>query len=362
MKNRLKELDGLRFVAAFLVVLSHVLGNYTDKDFHLESVFFDGGIAVLIFFVLSGYIITRLLCAELGATGTLDLKAFYIRRALRIWPASYSYIALSVLLGIVGFASIHPTQALIAAMHVWNYYALLMPSDVIDQGRAVFAHFWSLALEEQFYWIWPAALLLLRNRVGVVLAAIVLLLPLERVAIYFVFPSQRGTMGEMFHAGADPIALGALLSLNEARLRPWLDRLNTPLFFANLAFLLLACPLLQFFLGGLWGATYGRTIEALSAGILILGLANGAGGWFAALLRTPPLQFGGRISYSLYIWQQLFTLPLSIFVMPPLQAVVFSCLAATASYFIIEKPFLHLKDRFSVNPKLTRGAVAATQQ
>ena len=140
---------------------------------------------------------------------------------------------------------------------------------------------------------------------------------------------------------------GALLALTEDRVRLRVERLSPWLFYGNLAFLFIICPLLEFYGRGFWTITYGRTLEAGSAGLLIIALAHGPQTLVARWLRTAPMQFGGRISYSLYVWQQMFTLPRSIFEQRPLMAITLSVLVATASYYLIEQPFLRLKGMFS---------------
>jgi len=343
MTKRFAELDGLRIVAAMVVLMSHLVETPANNYFGPFAVLFDGGVAVLIFFVLSGFVITRLLTSELDRTGSIALGQFYLRRALRIWPVSYAYILVAIACLALHLATARPQEVALAATHLWNYGMTLTTYDPDSQGQAIFGHFWSLALEEQFYWAWPLALLLLRKRAAGVLITIVAIMPLVRICSYVLFPFSRGQLNAMFHTGMDPIALGALLCLFEARLRPHVARLSPWLLYANLAFLFVACPELEIHFRGFWSITYGHTLEAASAGLLIMGLIHGPQTRLAWLLRTPPMQFGGRISYSLYVWQQLFSLKAAIFPQGALMTILLSLAAATASYYIIELPFLRLK-------------------
>ncbi|WP_420384259.1 acyltransferase family protein [Novosphingobium sp.] len=347
MTKRFAELDGLRIVAAMLVLMSHLVEVPETNYFGPIGVLFDGGVAVLIFFVLSGFVITGLLTRELDRTGSIALRQFYLRRALRIWPASYAYILVALVCVSLHFATARPQNFILAATHLWNYSFTLTRADPSSQGFTIFGHFWSLALEEQFYWAWPLAMLLLRGRATKVLIVIIAIMPVVRIVSYVLFPFSRGQLTAMFHTGIDPIALGALLSLSGERLRPQVARLSPWLFYANLAFLLVLCPVLEAHLRGFWTVTYGRTLEAASAGLLIIALIHGPQTRLAWLLRTWPMQFGGRISYSLYVWQQLFTLRMSIFPQGALMAIALSLAAATASYYLIELPFLRLKDRLA---------------
>lgn len=357
--GRLKELDGLRIVAAALVLFSHLIEIPGNAIPRLATVFMDGATGVLIFFVLSGYVITRLLRREMERTGTIAMAQFYVRRALRIWPASYAYIAVATICVALHLASAQPIQIIAAATHLWNYSLTLFKVDTTGQGFVIFGHFWSLALEEQFYWTWPLALLLLRGGASRALVILILAMPLVRIASYVLFPASRGQLDAMFHTASDPIALGAWLALNEDWLKHRLARLSPWLFYANLVFLLIVCTLLSRTFHGFWTITYGRTLQSLSAGLLIMALVHGPETVLARILRTAPFQFGGKISYSLYLWQQLFTLPGSIFPQPAAVAVVLSVICAIASHYLIERPFLMLKDRV---PGHRRGpADGATQ-
>eukprot|EP01037_Dinobryon_pediforme_P015545 gene15545-15692_t len=324
MSQRFRELDGLRIVAATLVLLSHLVENAENHIPGWLAPFLAGDIAVLVFFVLSGFVITRLLVGEMGRTGSISLWAFYWRRSMRIWPASYAYIAVATACAAWGLAELQTKQIILVSAHMWNYGQLLIHQDLSSQGHAIFGHFWSLALEEQFYWTWPLALLALRGHAAKVLIGVILIMPVIRVASYAFQPGLRSSLGMMLHTGIDPIAMGALLALGEARVKPHMAKVRPVLFHANLMFLFIACPLLVRSLHVLWAITYGRTLESASAALLIAALAFGPETSLARLLRTQPFQFGGRISYSLYVWQQLFSLPRSIFPMSAGAAIVFA--------------------------------------
>ncbi len=341
--GRLKELDGLRSVAAAVVILSHVSEGPNSSIPRFIAPFCDGATAVLIFFVLSGFVITRMLRNELARTGTIAMGQFYLRRALRIWPVSYAYIAFVTGCALLHLAVLQPAQIAIAAAHMWNYVNTIINENPTSQGHVIFGHFWSLALEEQFYWTWPLALILLRRRASQVLVVLILIMPIVRVISYVLFPYSRGYLGEMFHTALDPIAVGAWIALNEDWLKSRVARLSPVLFYGNIAFLLLICPVLTAHFRGFWDITYGHTLVSASAGLLVFALAYGPETPVARLMRTAPFQFGGRISFSLYVWQQLFTLPGTIFPQPSAIAIILACAAATASYYLIERPFLKLK-------------------
>src|ERR1700692_5147920 len=128
MKHRVQELTGLRAVAVAMVVAGHsqrtLAGGYTGVLAPLR-LFSDGRLGVLIFFVLSGFLITTILQAELKSTGAIRLVPFYVKRALRIWPAFYTYIAVIVVLSSAGWIDVDRHQVAYAALHIWNYSELL---------------------------------------------------------------------------------------------------------------------------------------------------------------------------------------------------------------------------------------------
>ncbi|GAA3289388.1 hypothetical protein GCM10020295_01160 [Streptomyces cinereospinus] len=150
------DIQGLRAVAVGLVVLSHagvpqVSGGYIGVD---------------VFFVISGFLITSLLLRELAATGRLSVRAFYARRALRLLPAS-SLVITVTLVGSWLFLSKarlaeYAGDALGSALYVVNFRLAATDTDYLaqDSPPSPFQHFWSLAVEEQFYLVWPLLLLL----------------------------------------------------------------------------------------------------------------------------------------------------------------------------------------------------------
>ncbi|WP_144153109.1 acyltransferase family protein [Paraburkholderia sp. BCC1885] len=356
MKHRAQELTGLRAIAVAMVVVGHAqrlfAGGYTGllRPLRLVS---DGRLGVLVFFVLSGFLITSILQAELKSTGRIRLLPFYVKRALRIWPAFYTYLAAVVVLTLIGWTDVDGRQFMFAALHLWNYSGLGGMSTINTlhaDGAWYLGHFWTLALEEQFYWLWPPLLFYIwRRNSQLVLVLLIFLVPLIRVATYFAAPQLRGQLSMMFHTGIDPILIGCFVALNKERIDAWIrswpggTRIPTAIVLA----LFVLMPLAEARLGGFWNATYGTTLEAALVGIVIVVLYFQSDFWCSRLLRTAPFVFLGTISFSLYLWQQLFAnvnLPIPhAFPLGILEAVG----AATASYYFVEAPFLRLKDRLA---------------
>jgi len=366
MSNRVQELTGLRCVAVALVVVAHaehmLTGGYTGWLAPLR-LFANGGLGVLIFFVLSGFLITDLLQTEWRATGRIRLLAFYTRRALRIWPAFYSYLIVVSLFAAIGFVDVNARQIAFAGLHLWNYSELLglgSTNAVHPDGVWYLGHFWTLALEEQFYWFWPPLLIFILRRGDTrLLAGLILCVPLVRMASYFAMPSLRPQTEMMLHTGVDPILTGCYVALNRQKIADVLSKLrHGPMIVSALIVLLLfVIPVIEQKAGGYWSATYGRTIESALAGIIIVSLIAMREFWFARLLRTKVFVFVGTISFSLYLWQQLFFNLQSPVGWPFPLCVAGAFGAATLSYLLIETPFLRIKDSIS-NARKQRAARA----
>ncbi|KVA29318.1 acyltransferase family protein [Burkholderia ubonensis] len=363
MTHRVQQLTGLRAVAVAMVVVGHAEhvtpGGYTGWLAPLRLLA-DGRLGVLIFFVLSGFLITNVLLGELKRTGSIALAPFYVRRVLRIWPACYAYLAVVALLAVAGWVDVSPRQWALAALHLWNYsvgLGLTADTALHPDGAWYLGHFWSLALEEQFYWFWPLLLLFAVRRTNTRwLAALILIVPLVRAGTYFAAPALRGQLRMMFHTGIDPILIGCYVALNRQRLEAWIGswRGESRIVTAIVCIVLFAMPVIESELRGIWNITYGVTIEAALIGVLIVVLNFRNDLWCSRLLQTRPMVFIGTISFSLYLWQQPFANPnLPIPHGFPL-GILEAFAAATASYFLIEKPFLRLKDRYSA-----RGAQRA---
>ena len=151
MKHR-PELDGLRGIAILAVLAAHTgVPGFADGG---------GGAGVTLFFVLSGYLITSLLLAERDKNGRVDLRAFYVRRALRLLPALAAVLVVVVVLLLAGLApaaAVADTNYAIVIAGVVAYVANWVA--VAGQSIGMLGHTWSLAVEEQFYIVWPAMLL-----------------------------------------------------------------------------------------------------------------------------------------------------------------------------------------------------------
>jgi peptidoglycan/LPS O-acetylase OafA/YrhL len=340
--SKIPYLDGLRGYSILSVVISHWLLSVNVPRWLIPAklLFGNGVLGVNIFFAISGFLITTLLLREWEQTGTISLRGFYERRIARIFPAAYTYIAVVAILALVGIVQLRWGAFLAASLFSWNYGTLL---DLFAGSRdmQVFNHFWSLSLEEQFYLVWPGCLLVLGpSRSRTIALAAVVVLPFFRVASYALFPKSHYQLTAMFHTGVDQIFWGALVALAYARGTHlkwagtrWFGRLT--LGYA-LATIFVVAGAAEFFHGIERFMT--PTVYSSFASLLLLWLLSGNTGVVRAILEWKPLCWVGLLSYSLYVWQQIFVATESPLWTPFPINVGFAFLAAILSYYLVESP------------------------
>ena len=184
----------------------------------------------------------------------------------------------------------------IAATYTWNY---------LGRGSEILEHTWSLSLEEQFYLLWPAALVLLGAKKSIRLAIwVILLSPLSRILTYFLAPNYRTDLIGMLHTGLDSIMFGCLLALLWRSER--FNRLLRPLirgWVAALAtlFVLVISPLLQVHFRGSYGMVFGLTFSAICLSLIMVYVVRAPSSPAGRLLNTRALRHLGVISYGLYL-------------------------------------------------------------
>jgi peptidoglycan/LPS O-acetylase OafA/YrhL len=356
------ELDVLRFFAFLMVFLHHAFPH--DPAFWTKlgvprflaevvaGVGATGAFGVSLFFVLSSYLITELLLREKDMTGSLDVRSFYIRRILRIWPLYFAFLALAVAL-----QWIVPGQQVTVRAGLW--FSLLAGNwFIVFHGfpLSVIFPLWSVSIEEQFYITWPAIVRRV-TETGIVACACGLLMTATtaRVILGMHHAGESDVWCNTF-AQLDPIALGILLAM---LLRGQAPRLTT---WARGAILV----------AGITGLAMGSMVfgikdDPLTTARIVLGYPSVAIGGTLVLLavlrdtdRKPnrALVYLGRISYGLYVFHVLGLLisdyvvheqtaslfRYSLRVLVALSATIFM---AAISYRWLESPFLQLKERFA---------------
>lgn len=350
--RRISAFDGLRGIAILFVILGHAKDTIQMSSplINQSSIFWgNSGLGVRLFFVLSGYLITIIISKEVKREGRLNLKWFYIKRVIRIFPSFYIFIFAVFLINIYASWNIEPQEFLSAATFTWNYSAFWNEAPSAE-GRWFLGHLWTLSLEEQFYLFWPLAFVLLPDKLlRKTVAAIILCLPFVRVASYFLLPSQRGLLGMMFHTAIDGIMTGCFIALlfQGRKNNRWTEKLGRyipvlvviPLFFS---------PLINVWIDG-YSISIGRTIDAVCLGLLVAWLHKTPRSLFGRVLSNSVLTYIGKLSYSLYLWQQLFLTDLNTTISGvfPLN-ILFCFLVAMISYYTIEMPLLTLKNNMLV--------------
>ncbi len=345
-RRRLPSLDGFRAISIFFVVAVHASAT-ADYPSILTSSVLDSALGVRIFFVISGFLITTLLLEEDIRAGRVSLHGFYRRRFIRILPVYWCYLLTVAVLGWAGVLALRWTdlaQPLTFTNGFWFWE---------NTVTWVTRHTWSLAIEEHFYLVWPTIFVLLdgpRMRIAVI-AMVLVATPLFRCWVYL-HPRESNSLWTIL-GHADMIGWGCFLSLVAfyfsdpiSRILQWRPAVGralavlviegSPWYFSQV-FRLHFVPL-----GTLWMTAHGIAIAYLLASFMtirrgvVYKLLNS---WLAVQI--------GILSYSIYIWQQLFLAPSVgrsgyIWQKWPLNI---ACViaVASASFYLVERPLLRFK-------------------
>jgi len=339
-KTRLPALDGVRAIAISLVLWQHA-----GILFHVDpaSAFWRASQAgwwgVDLFFVLSGFLITRILLK--GG----PLLAFWRRRAARTLPLLYAYLAVAAAYGLDGAFAVEQQPWLSYLTHTTNLHVAAN-----GYGLPVFGILWSLAVEEQFYLAWPLAARWLRRGLAWVCGALIVLAPMARWVVY-----NHSDRYAAFHVlpfcRADVLAMGCLLAVLFENPRRWriVVRVARAALVPALAVLaaltywgLGPWPIARFEL--LW-VVVGYSLVGLSCSSIV-GVAAASGPVSLVVLGNPIARFVGRISYGMYLWHSLLAviiagLPVRCGVPRRIGLWVAVVLSTSAlSYYGIERPWL----------------------
>lgn len=347
--SRIPSLDGLRAVSIVLVLFSHLAGTRGFPVSTASGNFWAfGELGVRVFFVISGFLITGLLLDELARAGHINLGRFYLRRTLRIFPPYYAFLLFVFVAAVMGNMTLSPHDLTHAETYTSNYYS----------NRSWFVgHTWSLSVEEQFYLLWPAVLLLAGTRRAFVGAALfVAVCPFIRVGEWELWRAGGAGIGMRFETVADSIAMGCVLAGVRPRLHQWRGYRRLQ---ASKAFVLIPIAGMAANLTGqhplvAFGA--GMTIANVAIALTIDWCVTRADTTVGRVLNARPLVIVGWLSYSLYLWQQPFLNRSSQSALAafPLN-IMLAVTLAVLSYLLIERPSLRLRKR------LERGHPAAAR-
>lgn len=354
----LRTLDGWRAVAILAVLFDHFLGYSPLRHSPtLESIAHTGPNGVSLFFAISGFLICSRLLEEENAFGRISLAGFYVRRACRILPPAFVYLLVIGVLSLSGLILVSSADWWSSLLFFRNY----LPDGLITRGWGGYTiHYWSLAVEEHFYLLWPAALALLGKRRAMWFSLFLALV----IAGWRTWDFHHHWFDRLIHGllfgsrtdvRLDALLLGCLAAMIlddptrrasfSRRFRPWMWWLSVAMY--------LAIQLIYFVQRA---RTY-SVIESALLPLIVVGTVYGTNTPFAAVLESGPAKWIGRLSYSLYLWQQLFSVPqanssIAILQQFPLNTImIFLC--AWLSYRFIERPMIRFGHRLA--PPSTEG-------
>jgi len=337
-------LDGWRAIAILAVM------GYHAQDFHLFGHSITllhnyGSQGVDLFFAISGFLICSRLLHEDNDTGKINLGDFYLRRAFRILPPVLVFLSLIAVLGSLHVIPITLMGWLSSLLFFRNYYSAVAGFDSFYT-----LHFWTLSVEEHFYLLLPAVLIVCRNFRRLALGCLIVFFLIWQRIFLTGFP-QRTDLH--INALLLPALLAVLLFSGQVRL--WFVRWMAPsvalVFFA-------VCALLEHRFGGDASVAYGlKPIFKLAFALVIISTVLHPQAILSRFLELSWLRWIGRLSYSLYVWQQLFFCDKRIiqpqeFAVGPLRIFQSSALSmfavfavATASYYWVERPAIQFGRR-----------------
>jgi peptidoglycan/LPS O-acetylase OafA/YrhL len=339
--SHLPALDGLRAVAVFTVVASH-----SNLPLRIP-----GDLGVSAFFVLSGFLITRLLVRERERTGEVSIRRFYLRRTMRIFPAYYAFLLLSYALDARAGQLWSNTLLANALTYTVNYFNAFNhhPSTSV-------AHAWSLAVEEQFYLLWPLAFVILAQRGRRALVTGVSLAALAAVAwrswLYLGGHVDPSYVYNAFDTRLDNLAVGCLLALavdydtvvaaaGRVAERSWFPIVTLALLLTSR----IATPESYHY-------SIGFTVDALLVATLIVQLLQLYRTRLWSWLEWRTVRYLGAISYPIYLYHQWGAsvgrrIAGDAHAFEFAAGVIATIALASGSYYVIERPFLRLKARYA---------------
>lgn len=368
------NLNAVRFLAALLVIIHHV--ERTKYKFGLPNIYINsfvggvfGHVGIILFFVLSGFLITYLLLEEYKRSGTISIKGFYIRRVLRIWPLYYLIIILGlyVLPHIAFFYMPGYTEFVhnnLGAKSIMYLTFLSNLAHVLYEHVPYSSQTWSVGVEEQFYLIWPLLILFALSRkkmLTMLLSFIIIYLALKAVIVYQYAIDMNNIHAMKLwlywdHFSIDCMAIGGigacLLFYKKERILNILFNQYVQL----VLYIIIAIVVVR----GWTVPWFNNEFYAVTFAILILNLA--ANPKSILKLEYKPLNYLGKISYGLYMYHNIMILIVLKLIMSTglfnvssmaggvlfqILCLAGSILIAAISYRYFEKPFLKAKTRYT---------------
>lgn len=347
--SRIPSLDGLRAISIALVIYGHLLPEFGKQvDSHLAVILLaNGNLGVMIFFVISGYLITKLLMREFAKTGNISLKRFYYRRFFRIVPPLYFYIGFVVVTASITSLYPHLSEVLTALTFTRNFD--------FNARQFMFEHFWSLCIEEQFYLVWPLLVIFSLRRQGPKAAAkialaLIIAAPILRLATFPLIHDQllRHHVDGLLPFKMDVLMCGcwaALMEGTDVFERLYAKAVKLVWFYPIWCLVISRYLTLRF--GNFYNFSVGQSLDGLAIMFTLVWCTRNAESVAGRILNWPPIVHLGLISYSVYIWQTYFLHPENTTILGrfPLNLL---CIFAAAefSYYTVERLSRMARDRW----------------
>jgi peptidoglycan/LPS O-acetylase OafA/YrhL len=365
------NLNALRFIAAFMVIIHHIeqtKGAFGfDNYWSVSPIYFGGKLGVVLFFVLSGFLITNLLLIEQQTSNTVSIKNFYIRRILRIWPLYFLIIILAFfVLPHLGLFNVPGYSLEVLHMNfAWKlvFFILLLPNYVLSAiANVPFAvHTWSIGVEEQFYLVWPATIKFFKGRAQFIFMLSVVVFYLVSKAFIRYYAGSHPSNGTFDilknfweNTPIDCMAVGGIFSLICNYNWPAFIYLKQLLFRKSVQYLVFI-PTVLLLVRGLYFHFLNYEVYSILFGIIICNLSLNPDR-IIDFERFKFLSYLGKISYGLYMYHTI----LIVFVINMLirfnymkswllYSISFAAtiMVAAISYRFFEKPFITKKIKFS---------------
>jgi peptidoglycan/LPS O-acetylase OafA/YrhL len=329
------SIDGFRAIAILIVVFGHATNM------------FSGHLGVSFFFVISGFLITTLLLKEYKKNGIIDLKKFYIRRAFRILPLAYLYLTVLFVLSFIFSFSV-PLESYLSCLFFIRNTSILIDTGV--EGWT--GHFWSLSVEEQFYIFIPALLILTIRRLDIFLYILILLFCWAHVSNFIYSKNLLSweysqIVSELFR-NISGIVIGS-----GAAVLTYTGILKTSILGKYSTFLSIVLFCLATLIQAKFIPLIPMSISEILMAIILVGNLNSKDSILFRFLNHWIIVKIGVLSYSLYIWQQLFTVTIpwkGLFMYSDsiILNLIGLFIVSYLSYFYYEKKFLKLKLKHAV--------------
>ncbi len=348
MVIHLKGLSEIRGIAALLVLVSHI--DQFHEVLKLKSIGISNtgiaGHAVTIFFTLSGFLITHLLLLEKEKTKGVDIKKFYIRRILRIWPAYYLTILFSLTLIFIGFFDLPTLNKLMISL---GGYILIVPNILYTFGftLAGTTPLWSIGVEEQFYLIWPIIVKRV-SKLKTILLALIVFYVIIKLAIYLIHPTGAA-YALVKLTRFDCMAFGALVPIF---VNKGCKKIFSFIYHPLTQLASVTILVFPFFSKVHFIANIEIEIYAIASTIWVTNVALNSKTIIS--IKSSILRFFGKISYGIYVYHLVIiyiigSLDLNLNTTASYSIVLLVVsLFATFSYYFIEKKFISLKESYSI--------------